>query len=86
MNEYMQYVSKAKHDYKSVTHVDGTSRVQIVRKDCGSIIRPILEEFYERTKVPMLLNTSLNVKGKPICNNRYDGVLFENKYSVKVFG
>jgi carbamoyltransferase len=86
MNEYMQYVSKAKHDYESVTHVDGTARVQIVRKDCRSIIRPILEEFYERTKVPMLLNTSLNVRGKPICNNRYDGVLFENTYKVKVFG
>ena len=66
MNEYMQFVAKAKHDYSSVTHVDGTARVQVVKKDCKSIIRPILEEWYERTSCPMLLNTSLNIKGKPI--------------------
>jgi len=86
MNEYMQYTAKAKHDYKSVTHIDGTSRVQIVRKDSRSIIRPILEEFYELTGVPMLLNTSLNVRGKPICNDKYDGKLFEVTTDVKVFG
>ena len=37
MNEYMQFVAKAKHDYKSVTHVDGTARVQIVKQNCGSL-------------------------------------------------
>ena len=45
MNRYMQFVAKAKHDYKSVTHVDGTARVQVVEKDCKSVIRPILEGF-----------------------------------------
>ena len=35
MNEYMQFVAKAKHDYSSVTHVDGTARVQVVKKDCS---------------------------------------------------
>ena len=86
MNEYMQYTAIAKHDYKSVTHVDGTARVQIVRKDSRSILRPILEEFYELTKVPMLLNTSLNVRGKPICNDKYDAKLFEVTNGTKVFG
>ncbi len=38
MNEYMQFVAKAKHDYSSVTHVDGTARVQIVKKIVKSII------------------------------------------------
>ena len=86
MNEYMQYTANAKHDYKSVTHVDGTARVQIVRKDSTSVLRPILEEFYEITKVPMLLNTSLNVRGKPICNDKYDAMLFKETNKVKVFG
>ena len=72
MNRYMQFVANAKHDYKSVTHVDGTARVQVVEKDCKSIIRPILEEFYEKTGVPMLLNTSLNIKGKPMVNTEKD--------------
>ena len=85
MNEYMQFTAKAKHDYKSVTHVDGTARVQIVKKHCNSAIRPILEEWYELTKCPMLLNTSLNIKGQPICNDWSHGKDFENKYGVKVF-
>ena len=85
MNEYMQFVATAKHDYSSVTHVDGSARVQIVKKDCSSILRPILEEFYELTGVPMLLNTSLNIKGKPMVNNEADAVMFQSKYNVKVF-
>lgn len=85
MNEYMQYTSKALHDYKSVTHVDGTARVQIVRKDCDSIFRKIIEEYYERTGVPMLLNTSLNIRGMPMVNDHSDANLFEQRYGVKVF-
>ena len=85
MNEYMQFVAKSKHDYSSVTHVDGTARVQVVKKDCKSIIRPILEEWYERTGCPMLLNTSLNIKGKPIVNSWEDAVRFERLYHVAVF-
>jgi carbamoyltransferase len=85
MNEYMQYVARAKHDYESVTHVDGTARVQIVPKDSRSIIRPILEEWYEKTKCPMLLNTSLNIKGQPMVDTWEDALEFEKKYNVKVF-
>ena len=85
MNEYMQYTSKALHDYKSVTHVDGTARVQVVTKDCKSIIRPILEEYYERTGVPMLLNTSLNIRGMPMVNDEKDAADWESMYKVKVF-
>jgi len=85
MNEYMQFVAQAKHDYSSVTHVDGSARVQVVKSDCSSVIRPILEEFYELTGVPMLLNTSLNIKGMPMVNDESDAVLFQSKYNVKVF-
>ena len=82
-NEYMQFVCEAKHDYDSVKHVDGTSRVQIV-KDDGSNLRKILECWYEVTGCPMLLNTSLNIKGQPIVNTEYDAKQFERKYRVKV--
>ena len=85
MNEYMQFVAKAKHDYKSVTHVDGTARVQIVKPNCKSIIRPILEEWYEQTKCPMLLNTSLNIKGQPMVDTWKDALKFQKEYNVKVF-
>lgn len=85
MNEYMQYVARAKHDYKSVTHVDGSARVQIVKIECKSILRKILEEWYEETMCPMLLNTSLNIKGQPMVNDLFDAEVFESKYGVKVF-
>jgi carbamoyltransferase len=85
VNEYMQFTAKALHDYSSVTHVDGSARVQVVKKDCSSALRPILEEFYELTGVPMLLNTSLNIKGMPMVNDEKDAEEFEMKYKVKVF-
>ena len=81
----MQFIAKAKHDYKSVTHVDGTARVQIVKLKCKSVIRPILEEWYELTGCPMLLNTSLNIKGEPMVDTWEHALDFEKKYSVKVF-
>jgi len=85
MNRYMQFVAKANHDYKSVTHVDGTARVQIVEQDNPSIIRAILEEWYDETKCPMLLNTSLNIKDQPIVNNESDGEAFSQRYNIAVF-
>ena len=85
MNEYMQYVARANHDLKSVTHVDGTARVQIVKKDCRSVLRLILEEWYNKTGCPMLLNTSLNVKGQPIVDSINDVVSFEREYECRIF-
>ena len=85
MNEYMQFVATAKHDYKSVTHVDGTARVQVVKKNCKSVIRPILEEWYDATGCPMLLNTSLNIKGMPIVDTWDDAMEFSKLYNVQVF-
>ena len=85
MNEYMQFVAKAKHDYNSVTHVDGTARVQVVKKDCSSILRGVLEEWYEKTGCPMLLNTSLNIKGQPIVNTWDDALEFSRETNVAVF-
>ena len=75
----------AKHDYDSVTHVDGTARVQIVKKDCKSSIRQILEEWYGQTQCPILLNTSLNIKGEPIVNTWDDAIHFMRETNVYVF-
>ena len=85
MNEYMQFTALAKHDLKSATHIDGTARVQIVKPDCVSAIRHILEEWYDRTGCPMLINTSLNIKGMPIVNTWEDALEFQRMYNVKVF-
>jgi len=85
MNRWMQYAAKAKHQYSSVTHVDGTGRVQLVPKDSKSVFRKIIECYYERTGVPMLLNTSLNIRRMPMVNTVEHAAQFERKYGVKVF-
>lgn len=84
---YMQYAVKAKditqEYYSAVCHIDGTARVQVVPKD-NSNIRNILEAWYEKTKCPLLLNTSLNIRGEPMLDNRVDANRFTIMYGVKV--
>jgi len=83
---YMQSVGRCRSPdlYPAICHVDGTSRVQTVPTD-GSGIRQLLEAWYERTGCPILLNTSLNIRGEPMVNDRADADRFEQLYSVKVF-
>lgn len=52
----------------AVVHVDGSCRVQTVKRENNPRFRALLEAFYERTGCPVLLNTSFNVKGQPIVN------------------
>lgn len=82
---YMQTVAKCIYpeDFPAIIHVDGTSRVQTVAND-GSGFRKLLETWYAKTGCPMLLNTSLNIRGEPIVNDRQDADRFEEKYGVKV--
>jgi carbamoyltransferase len=83
---YMQVVARCRHPehFPAIIHVDGTSRVQTVSKDCGSGIRKLLEAWYVETGCPMLLNTSLNIRGEPMVNDRADADRFEVLYGVKV--
>lgn len=83
---YMQSVALCRRPdlYPAICHVDNSSRVQTVASD-GSGIRRLLEAWYERTGCPMLLNTSLNIRGEPMVNNRADADRFEQEYGVRVF-
>jgi carbamoyltransferase len=85
-SSYMQVVARCRHpdQFPAIIHVDGTSRVQTVSKDCGSGIRQLLERWYVETGCPMLLNTSLNIRGEPMVNDRADADRFEQLYGVKV--
>jgi carbamoyltransferase len=54
-----------------VVHVDGTARAQTVGKSTAPLFRRTIEAFERRTGVPMVLNTSLNVRGEPmVCTPR----------------
>ncbi len=82
---YMQVVAPCRRPdlYPAIVHVDGTSRIQTVPKN-GSGIRELLEKWYVMTDCPMLLNTSLNIRGEPMVNDRADADRFEKLYGVKV--
>ena len=82
---YMQAIGDCLHPdlFPAIVHRDGTSRIQTVPKD-GSGIRELLEKWYVVTGCPMLLNTSLNIKGEPMVNDRKDADRFENLYNVRV--
>ena len=84
---YMQYTSHCKYpkQYPAVIHADGTSRVQTVTKEDNIGFRTLLERWYEITGCPILLNTSLNIKGKPMVNNLTDANKFAIMYNTKVF-
>ncbi|MDH3669424.1 MAG: hypothetical protein OEN23_21115, partial [Paracoccaceae bacterium] len=58
----------------AVVHVDGTGRVQTVTKAANGAYYDLVKEFGERTGVPMLLNTSLNVMGEPIVETPEDAL------------
>jgi carbamoyltransferase len=84
-SRYMQAVANCWYPdlFPAIVHHDGTSRVQTVPAD-GSGIRELLEKWYVMTGCPMLLNTSLNIRGEPMVNDRADADRFEREYGVRV--
>jgi carbamoyltransferase len=86
LSPYMQSVGICRRPdlYPAIVHHDGTSRVQTVAPDSRSGIRQLLEAWYRKTGCPMLLNTSLNIRGEPMVNDRADADRFEKLYHTKV--
>jgi carbamoyltransferase len=84
-SRYMQVIATCRHPdlFPAIVHADGTARVQTVPKD-GSGIRKLLEAWYKETGCPILLNTSLNIRGEPMVNDRSDADRFEKLYNLKV--
>ena len=83
---YMQEIVKCKYpqDYPAIVHKDGTSRVQTVTRSQHAGLYDLLTQWYKSTGCPMLLNTSLNIKGQPIVNTQTDAARFEKYYGVNV--
>jgi carbamoyltransferase len=59
----------------AIVHVDGTARVQTVTEDTNPVLHRLLKEFEALTGVPVLLNTSFNVKGEPIVETPRDAMV-----------
>jgi len=62
------------HLIPAVIHVDGTARPQVVRKVDDPLLYNVLVEFGRRTGAPVLVNTSLNVRGRPIDESPHDAL------------
>jgi len=83
---YMQYAVKCLKPDKipAVVHQDGTSRVQTVNKGQHPGLYEVLSNWYAMTGVPILLNTSLNIKGQPLLNDKKDIIAWENTYNFTI--
>jgi carbamoyltransferase len=84
---YMQMTVPVKNPaaFPAISHVDGTARVQTVTRQQNRHLYDLLSAFYVRTGCPMLLNTSLNIKGEPLVDTLADADRFSARHDVKVF-
>jgi carbamoyltransferase len=75
---YMLFVARVRDEFRhrlaAVTHIDGTARVQTVREEDNEFLHRLLGLVGQATGVPVLLNTSLNLRGEPIAETPRDAV------------
>ncbi len=73
---FMLYVVDVREEKQSIlpaiTHVDGTGRLQTVQKEVSPRYYRLIENFGQATGVPVVLNTSFNLKGEPIVNTPHE--------------
>jgi carbamoyltransferase len=84
---YMQFVARCRTPdlLPGICHVDNTSRVQTVTKENNPKFRALLEAWYSASGCPILMNTSLNVKGEPLVNSWNDAQRWQELNGVKVY-
>lgn len=66
---YMLLVAPVREDRRvipSVTHVDGSARVQTINRQQDALFYDLIQEFKKLTGIPVIINTSFNVRGEPI--------------------
>ena len=95
-SDHMLFIANVKEQYRatlaSIVHVDGSARVQTVKKEMNKKFHTLIEYFHAEAGVPILLNTSLNTKGMPIVETPKDAInlflncgldfLFINNYMI----
>ena len=84
MNRIVQVRPEMQGLIPAVTHVDGTARVQLVTDSHNERFYRLLKKFHARSGVPVLLNTSFNVKGEPIVETPDDALRCFRKTGIDV--
>ena len=87
LKEQVEYLVRQDWD-PAVVHVDGTARAQILTRQMNPLLYDVIALFYERTGIPMLINTSFNLKGEPIVDNPIKAIstFFRSKCDVLYIG
>ena len=62
----LEMLNQIRSTIPAVTHVDYSARVQTVKKNLNPMYYAIINEFYQRTSCPIVINTSFNIRGEPI--------------------
>jgi carbamoyltransferase len=74
MERTLTFRGSAGKKVPAIVHVNRTGRLQSVRRQWNPRFYDLIQAFYELTGVPMLLNTSFNIMGKPIIHAVEDAV------------
>ena len=74
-----QATNKAYQLIPACIHVDGTSRVQLLRRRDNALLYNLIDKFRQKTGIPALLNTSFNLRGEPIVNNSFQAIYTFNR-------
>ncbi len=72
MERTLRFRQSAMHKVPAVVHVDGTGRLQTVKREWNPRFYDLILTFYRLTGVPLLINTSFNVMGKPMAHSVED--------------
>lgn len=84
---YMQFVAPVRRPdlFPAITHHDGTARVQTLQQADNPTFHSLLSAWHDATGCPLLLNTSLNIKGEPLVNDLGDAGRFASLHGVPIF-
>ncbi len=74
MERTLRFKPEVRQRVPAVVHVDGTGRLQTVKREWNPLLHELLSHFHGLTGVPLLLNTSYNVMGKPMAHSVEDAL------------
>lgn len=87
-SKYMLHNFQVKPEYHNlipaVVHLDGSARIQTICQKDDDTLYKIIMDFYEKTGVPMICNTSLNDRGEPIIDNAKQAINFALRKNIKI--
>ena len=88
MERTLEFLPEVRTSVAAVVHVNGTGRLQSVRRSWNPAFYDLIQHFFEQTGIPLVMNTSLNIMGKPIVHSVEDvlGMFYTTGLDALVLG